>query len=252
MIKQLQSLMVLVIFFGWQSAYSQNESEDKKLYFETGGELLFQFNDVQSDSSSINSPLRFTAFFHFSRDVHYNFSNNIGLVSGIAVRNIGTITDEKIKDVNYKIIRRAYTLGVPLAVKLGSFKDHFFVFGGMEYEMVFHYKQKYWQGTTNRQGTKTKYNEWFGDQTPRFMPSFFAGVQLPGGVNLKFKMYLNDFYNHDYTGEFRTDVDNTVNDLSRYKQSQLYYVSLSFHLSEKMIKDLQSAAREPQRAHIMY
>ena len=70
-------------------------------------------------------------------------------------------------------------LGVPLAIKLGSFKNHFYFFGGGEYEMAFHLKEKYWTDSFDRSGPKTKSTEWFSSQTPTFLPSLFAGVQFP-------------------------------------------------------------------------
>jgi hypothetical protein len=42
---------------------------------------------------------------------HVDFTNNIGLYTGLAVRNVGFIYDT---DIPTKTIRRSYTLGVPL------------------------------------------------------------------------------------------------------------------------------------------
>jgi hypothetical protein len=129
---------------------------------------------------------------------------------------------------NYNIIRRQYMLGVPLAIKLGSFKNHIYFFGGGEYEMAFHLKEKYWTASFDRSGPKTKSMEWFSSQTPTFLPSLFAGVQFPGGINLKFKYYLTDFLNNNYkVSSNSTDGSSfSLSDLTRYESSELFYFSV--------------------------
>jgi hypothetical protein len=49
-------------------------------------------------------------------------------------------TEASVLYKNYNVIRRQYMLGVPLALKLGSFKDHVYFFGGGEYEVALHLK----------------------------------------------------------------------------------------------------------------
>lgn len=215
-------------------------SAQTDIYTETGGELLFQFSEVELTDAAIKSgnyekvdnPMRFTLFFHLGQYVHMDFTNNLGLYSGLAIRNVGFISDEKInpdldgdpsKLEDYKIIRRSYTLGIPLAIKLGSFDDHFFFMAGGEMEWNFAYKEKYWNANT-RSGAKTKYSEWFANQTPTFIPSAFVGVQFPKGIALKFKYYLNDFIDNTYTSK------NPIFDLTRYKKTEVMYISLSWNL----------------------
>ena len=60
-----------------------------------------------------------------------DFSNSIGLYTGVAIRNVGFIYDT---DLPTKTIRRSYNLGVPLALKLGVFDKHMYLFGGGEYD----------------------------------------------------------------------------------------------------------------------
>jgi hypothetical protein len=129
---------------------------------------------------------------------------------------------------DFKIIRRQYTLGLPLALKLGSFGKHLYFFGGAEAELAFHFKEKYWTGEFDRDGSKTKEKEWFANQTPAFLPSVFAGMQFPGGVNLKFKYYLTDFLDSDYkvSGNSQEGAIFNVSDLSRYQKSNVFYISL--------------------------
>ena len=216
-----------------------------KIYAISTGELLFQWADVEftdkyklanPQNEVTGSPLRFTMAIHLGQNIHLDFNNNVGFYSGLALRNVGFISNERLLDQDnflqdYKIIRRSYNLGIPLAIKLGSFEDHFFIYGGGEVEMQFAFKEKYWT-SHNRSGSKSKNTEWFGSQTDTFIPSIFAGVQFPKGVNVKFKYYLDDFLNNNYK-----NVNEEVSDLRRYKKTQLMYVSVSWQFeTEKFFK----------------
>jgi len=128
-----------------------------------------------------------------------------------------------------KIKRRSYSLGFPLAFKLGSFNKNYFLYAGGEYEWMFHYKQKMFID-----GNKVKYTEWNSDRVNTWIPSLFAGIQFPGGVNLKFKYYLDDFLNKDFQGkDFGQDVD-----YSRIESSNIWYISLAFVLSKRQIQNM--------------
>lgn len=236
----ISTLLVILVAFCTTQLFAQ-----KKVYTVTSGELLFQWANIEftddfianspEGTEVVGSPLRFTCWFHLGQYLHVDFNNNIGLITGGAVRNVGFISDERLdKDgdnqvEDYKIIRRSYNLGVPLALKLGMFDNHFYVFGGAEYELAFAFKEKYWN-SHNRDGEKTKKTQWFGAQTPNFLPSVFAGVQMPRGVNVKFKYYLTDFINHDYT--HNTDI---ISDLTRYKETQTMYISVSWQFETNKV-----------------
>ena len=146
------------------------------------------------------------------------------MYSGAAIRNVGFITDDDALSLE-KEVHRTYTLGVPLALKLGSFKDNFYVFGGAEYELAFHYKYKWWD-----QGVKYKTSEWFSDRTNRWLPSVFAGVQFPGGLNLKCKYYLTDLLNNNFV-----KGEQPKNNYTDYKKSQMFYVSVCWQFNTKEI-----------------
>jgi hypothetical protein len=223
----------------------------QKIYSFNVWEFIFSYSNLEytnafiaeyPDAEIAGSNVRFTLFFHFEHDWHIDFTNNIGLITGFGIRNIGISSDESLPLTTagddyeeYKLIRRTYTTGIPIALKLGSFKDHLYFYGGGEYELAMHFKEKYWSGSYDRSGAKTKYNEWFGSQTPLLLPSVFAGVQLPGGFNLKFRYYLNNFLNPEYEKESTSDVFN-LSDLTRYKTTQLYYISLSWQFSSEYLK----------------
>jgi hypothetical protein len=230
-------------------------SQKVKVYDITNWEMIFSFSDVQfTDAFSAQYPnaevtktnVRYTVFFHMGEYWNFDFGNHIGIYTGIGIRNIGLISDERLPDfvgsdqlVDYKIIRRLYTAGIPLAFKLGSFSDNLFFYAGGEYELGINYKEKYWRGTQSRTGSRTKSNTWFGDQAPGLLPSVFAGVQLPGGVNVKFKYYPDDFLNNKFT-KGNNSVDGqayNISDLTRYKKSRVFYVSLSWQIDSDEIKD---------------
>jgi hypothetical protein len=226
----------------------------QKLYPVTSGEILFSQSQTSLTSSFVSQypnarlvadNVRFTVFFHIGQYIHYDFTDNVGMFSGLAIRNVGMITDETLPQTvsisngasvpysDYKIIRRQYMLGVPLALKIGAFNNHFYIYGGGEYEMAFHLKEKYWTDTFDRSGSKTKNTEWFSNQTPTFLPSVFAGVQLPGGINLKFKYYLTDFLNNSYTSSRNSQEGSSfdISDLSRYQESQIFSFSLCWQFN---------------------
>lgn len=239
--KFTQALLAIACIFAGLQSYGQTD-----VYTVTSGELIFQWADLSftpehiaaTGDEQVANPLRFTAFFHLGQYVHMDFTDNFGLFSGLAVRNIGIISDERLNmgttdspDIrNFKIVRRTYTVGLPLALKFGSFDDHFYFFAGGEIELAFAFKEKYWE-SHSRSGAKTKEVTWFGDQTPTFMPSVFAGVQLPGGVNVKFKYYINDFLNHDFK-----NPNNKVSDLTRYESTQSVYISMSWQFKTREAK----------------
>ncbi|MBN1118340.1 MAG: hypothetical protein JXA77_14110 [Bacteroidales bacterium] len=220
-------------------AYSQG-----KIYLTSGAETIFSVGQLDYTQAFINEnpgvdivkqPLRFTSFFHIGEFVHLNLTNNIGLFSGFGLRNIGMISDEVLPDevgsdnyVNTKIIRRAYTAGIPLAVKLGSFKDHFFVYAGGEYEYAFHMKEKYWDDH-NRKGDKIKNTIWMPEQITTVLPSAFIGVQLPKGLNVKLKYYFEDFLNHEYITN-KTGLTGVVSDLTKYRSSKVVYIAISWQI----------------------
>ncbi len=187
-------------------------------YTANSGEIIFGFSEVDVNGVSQETGLRFSLFFHYGKQWHFDFNDNIGMYTGMDIRNIGF----KVKHADTTDIYRSYALGVPLAMKLGSFDNHFFLYGGGEYELFFHYKHKRKTGSD-----KDKHSSWMSNRVNTFMPSLFFGIQFPKGINLKFTYYLDNFLNQDFQGEvFGETVD--------YGQwnTQVYYISLSFILKK--------------------
>ncbi len=220
-------LLVAVVFI----ASFQSIKAQKSVYTTSGGEMIFQMSELDHNGS-VPTNVRWTVFLHLGSYVHMDLTDNIGFYSGLAVRNVGFIVNEVDFDSNLpvKTIRRTYNLGIPLAFKLGSFDKQFYIFGGGEYEWMFHYKEKSWvDGDGSRSGTKVKYTEWFSQRVNALMPSLFVGLQFPAGFNVKFKYYMRNYMNQNYThatqGKIYSDFD-----------VKLYYISLSWNIKNNSIK----------------
>jgi len=221
-------------------AFFSLEAQNKNIYLSTGGEIILSGADVNFNGTDVNTNARFTIFFHLQTQLNFDLSNNVGLYSGLAIRNVGLIMEDYFQNVGYdvdqshpdynkntKIKHRSYALGFPIAIKLGSFDDNFFAFGGVEYEWLFHYKQKKFID-----GAKFKFKEWTSDRVNPWIPSWFVGLQFPGGVNLKFKYYMDDFLNQDFSGQdFGVDVD-----YSQFESTGIWYISLSTMIKWKAIR----------------
>ena len=197
-------------------------AKTQDVYPITAWEFLFQFADMEKASTDVTNKLRFTIVINLGQYWHVDFNNTIGIYSGLAVRNVGFIYDTPLPT---KTIRRSYTLGVPLAFKLGAFDKHVYFLAGGEYELLFHYRARKWL-SNSRDGTKYVDGEWFSKKTKRFVPSLYAGFQFPGGFNIKFKYYLQHFLNENYVGP---DLDESEVSFADYTKLNMMYVSLSWH-----------------------
>jgi hypothetical protein len=207
-------LFILAVFL-----FINHSAKAQKLYTVSGGEVIFQGASTEKQGDDVNTNMRFTLFFHIGEYVHYDFTDNIGVFSGLGIRNVGFITDEdSVKDKF-----RTYNLGMPLAIKFGSFKKNLFFFGGAEYEWMFHFKHK-----TFKDDTKTKYTSWFSRHTPALIPSVFVGLQLPAGFQFKFRYYLDDYLEEKYTYTSAPEG---------YNKTQVWYISVSYQIKNNKIKE---------------
>lgn len=197
------------------------QRQKSKIYTTSNFEFLFQGGDAKKDGKQLDEEVRFTIWFNYTQQLHFDLSNNIGFYTGGAIRNVGFITSNE--NIAYSgvtaetVKRRLYTLGVPLALKLGNFDKHFYVYGGGEMELAVAYKEKRWIN-----GSKSIKTDWFGSETDRFLPSVFVGVQFPRGLNIQYKMYLNNFLNPKYGA-------GTAYDQSGFSKSTVQYISVSFN-----------------------
>jgi len=201
--------------------FSQSKDSKPKPYVTSGGELIFSFANIEQNGNSESSIIRFSPVFNLQVMVNQDMNKNFGLFSGLAIRNVGYITDGYINpsdNLNYKKKFRTYNLGVPLGFKAGNLDKTFF-YGGYEVELAMSYKEKTYIG-----GDKTdKITEWFSDRNELFHHGFLAGVQFPYGFNLKFKYYLSEFHNRGYT-------DNAGIKPYDGLKTNIFYISVNFFL----------------------
>lgn len=222
------------------------------IYRSGGGEIILS----GANTTNVSTNARFTLFFHTQQMLNIDFASFAGIYAGAAIRNVGLIMEDQYQflgftdipadliDKNAKVKRRSYSLGFPLALKLGSLGKHLFVYAGGEYEWMFHYKQKLFLD-----GQKTgKQKAWGSDRVNAWNPSVFAGVQFPGGFNLKFKYYLKDFLNHSYVGE---DFGRPV-DYSQFTSTGIWYISLAVVINKNQLKKMLDPQNRPSLSASKY
>jgi hypothetical protein len=180
-------------------------------YTTSSWELIFSTSDYSGDKA-----IRFSPVINIQNSAHFDFSESLGLFTGLNLRNVGFIYDES-ESVRKKV--RTYNLGIPAAIKIGQMNSMFF-YAGYELEIPLSYKEK----TFVNEAKEDKFNTWFSSRTPGVYHTVMAGVQLPYGANLKFKYYLTQFYDKDY------DASDPNGDPIIYPEVNVYYLSLSFML----------------------
>lgn len=241
----MRDVRILILLF---LALPLTGLQAQKVYHSNGGEIIFSGADVNFNGQSVNTNIRFTMFFHTQHLVNLDLGDHIGLYTGFGIRNVGMITEDLFQNVGFinvdnthpdygksvKLKRRCYSLGFPLALKLGSFGKHFFIFGGYEYEWMFHYKQKLFID-----GGKIKETEWTSNRVNSWIPSVFAGIQFPQGVRLKVRYYLEDFLNPGFAG---TDFNKYPVDYSQFGSSGMWYISVAFFFNRNQIMEMISGS----------
>lgn len=168
----------------------------KKLYWSSGMDMfLFSTSQTTSLPSKTDglTPLRFTYFPNVAFNLNYDISKNIGVFTGIGLKNIGFT--EKFPTNDSTVKRRVLAIGVPLGIKFGNTHKHTFGFIGGGADLALNYKEKGYI----RRGNKDKFNEWFSDRTNLVLPYVFAGFAFKSNLTLKAQYYLSSFLNPSYT-----------------------------------------------------
>jgi len=277
--KKIFTLVLVVVSF--MTFAQDNKAPEKtapKFYTSAGGEWIFSFVEPNKDMES--TKLRFQPWFHLQINWHYDFSKNVGGFFGIGSRNLGYTTSANkgnqndfytndditvynettgkfelsnsyAKDSEIETIkRRSYTISFPLGIKIGNLAKNRFMFFGGEIEFPFHYKNKVWVDGDKQQ----KYTEWFSDQTNPYMLSAFVGIQLPGGVNLKFKYYFDDLMNTDYETSVRTTTGTAVK-IKPFEniKSKIFYISFGMNMfnTTKAIQQIESIDKKKKDSYSM-
>lgn len=171
---------------------SSQAQENSKSYFTSGTEFIFSFASIDNNGDDQGNVMRFSGWLNLQGTYNYDFSKSFGLMTGIALRNVGFIYNNQELGVKKKY--RTYNIGIPIGLKLGSMgKAH--IYAGYEIEFPTNYKEK----TFNNERKDDKFNVWFTKRTPAFYNTVFVGVAFKYGLSLKFKYYLTNFFNQDYS-----------------------------------------------------
>jgi hypothetical protein len=182
-------------------------------------EFIFSKGEVKANGQTLDNVVRFTAFFNGQSQRHYNFSNHFGLFTGIGLHNVGLINKYDLPDGEFKMKQRMYSIGVPLAFKLGNMVNGGYIALGAEAEYMFQYKRKIWY-----KGNDTKMSEWFSDKVNGFNPSLFADIRFHNGTFFRFKYYINDFLVNKTTSFYLPDTNIKVD--YKPEKSSMWYVSI--------------------------
>jgi len=216
----MKKLLILGLLLStYVVANSQSANFDRS-YFTSGTEFIFSFATIDNNGTAGSNVMRFSGFLHLQGFYHHDFGKSFGLMTGLALRNVGFIENEPDDGVKKKY--RTYNVGIPIAFKLGSMgKTH--MYAGYEIEFPTNYKEKRFVYDTK----EDKFNEWFSKRTPAFYHTVLVGVQFKYGLSLKFKYYLTNFFNQDYS-------EVNTNGVTVYpyqdKDVRVFYFSLNINL----------------------
>lgn len=183
-----------------QNSINTNSADSRKkgkVYLSTNFDTYLLTSSMLSTSRLDNkwTTPRFTGFLHVGFNANYDFTHKIGIMAGLNTRNMGFI--EKFDNPDYTIIRRVYTFGIPVALKIGNLEGNktFFIIGG-GVDFPFNYKEK---GFVKRSSKDYKFNEWFSNRTQQVLPYVFVGARFNPGVYVKLQYYPTNMMNTDYT-----------------------------------------------------
>ncbi len=229
--KTLRNLLIITFTF---FAFIETSVAQNTFNITTNGEFIFSFApNVENNGVSGKNIIRWTPWFNLQSFGAIYFNKHIDGLVGMSVKNIGFI-DDYADPSNSKIKKkyRTYNFGLPVGVKV-NILNNLFVFGGYEIEFPFHYKEKTFE---NNNKMDNKITEWFSNRTACCFHTVFAGVQFPGGLSIKFKYYMNNFFNED----FSVIYDGGTYFPYRGKKANIMYVSFSFSLFKE--KDIESSS----------
>ncbi len=205
---------------------SKQDQMSKKIYTTCNNELSFQFAnaEIQGNSDDITECCRVSYLLNIPYIIHINCTNYFGLMPSVHLKSLGLQTKNEIIDtVTFDKVKRClYTAGASFALKFGLFKKHLWAYTGASMDWVYLYRQKKYEDNKNHRITKER--AWFSKATEQFLPSFFAGMQFPEGINLKVTYYFKDLLNHNYNG--------SLGDFTKFNKSNLLTFSISLTIQD--------------------
>jgi hypothetical protein len=185
----------------------------KKWYVTNGTEWIFTFPvlDVRTygqPNDHSGGIVRFAPVFNPRGLVQYDFTDHVGFFTGLGFRNLGFIYAVPDTTVRYKY--RAYTVGVPVGLKIGRMHRTLF-FVGYEIELPFNYKEKRFENEKR----VDRFNVWFSDRTEPFYHSMMLGIQGPARNHHHPEVLLHQLPQHRVRGAEGRDHEQTLRWLQR-------------------------------------
>ena len=188
----MKKLLTICLTLLLVSSYNIQAQKNSKSYFTSGTEFIFSFASIDNNGNTDGNVMRVSGWLHLQGTYNYDFGKSFGLITGLAIRNVGFIYNNQEEGVKKKY--RTYNIGIPVGFKLGSMgKAH--LYAGYEIEFPTNYKEK----TFNNERKDDKFNVWFSKRTPAFYNTVFVGIAFKYGLSLKFKYYLTNFFNQEYS-----------------------------------------------------
>jgi len=217
-------IIVLLSFGAAVQAKAQDSTAVRTWYEMSGSEFIVSYGDVSSQGQKLDNKARWSGFLHFNHQLHYDYTRAFGLYSGLSLVNVGFANEIPLANGDNMLLKqRSYSLGVPLAFKLGNMSKRQYLALGVQPEYFFHYKQK-----ALYKDEKTRESEWFSNKVRPFNTSLFAELHTSKGFYVRFKYYMNDFLNDKET--FITVPGSSDVVSFQPSKSGLYYVSFGWTL----------------------
>ena len=218
--KQSVFIIFLAIFF-------VNEvTAQSRWYTTSGGETIFSLNAF-SDPVNESTVVRFSPVFNFQTLMNNDLNESFGIFTGLSMRNVGFIADDP-ADASVRRKFRTYNLAIPFGIKLGNL-DGTFIYGGVDAEYAFNFKEKRFVD-----GDKEEVNVyWFTNRVKQFQPAVHVGFQFLKGTNIKFKYYLNTFFNSDRTDVYASEYERFDGNVFYFSiNSNLFYNTKFYYDAE--------------------
>lgn len=207
--------IILAISFLHLMFFTQAQT---RTYVSGSSEMIFSFGKIISNGNEMSSELRWSPVFNGEGLLNHDFTQHMGIFYGLAYRNVGFIykpTADTLKKF------RTYNLGIPVGIKLGNL-DGTFLYGGYEFEMPFNYKEK----TFVDEVKKDVFDVWFTERVNWYTQSVFFGINFKGGTNLKFKYYIDPFFNRNFTQTIGGVATKPFDKL----EVNVFYIALSWNV----------------------
>ena len=210
---------------------NKNPHPIKQFYVATGAELIFSSGSLVSDSLAFETKWRFSFFPHVQQQYHYNFNKAIGFYTGFSIINLGFKNTAVTNDINFELRQRSMSLGIPLALKLGSMKNGNFIALGASAELMFHYKYKIYEDKK-----KSKQSDWLDPHMNLFNYALFIDLRNKIGGYIRFKYYVNGFL-AGVSNDFVLPVSGTAISFTP-TTSSIFYISLGSTFMKKKPRKL--------------